>query len=77
MSYSQPIPWGQLSNPNAENFMGVEYDHEFWLEDAARIARFDAWPELNAEHIRHLLSEITNLKQQIDQLRPVDPDPPF
>lgn len=71
------ITWGQVTDPNAEDFVGIEYDHLWWLEDAARIMRTDAWRELDPQHVEHLLGEITNLEARIARLRPVEPDPPF
>ena len=77
MNAFQPVYLGQFLDPNAEDFIGIEYDHEWWLTDAARIAHSAAWSQLDPQHVEHLLGEIANLEQRIARLRPVDTDPPF
>lgn len=75
MSAAQPINQAQLVDPEAANFAGIEFDHDWWLEDAARIARSAAWSQLDPQHIEHLLSEITNLEERLARLRPVESAP--
>ncbi|MEA3641748.1 MAG: hypothetical protein VBE63_17685 [Lamprobacter sp.] len=75
MSAAQPLRRAQVINPDAANFAGIEFDHEWWLEDAARIARSAAWSQLDPQHVKHLLGEIANLKERLVQLRPVESEP--
>jgi hypothetical protein len=75
----QPQPrFGQCLNPDAEDFFGTEYDHDWWLIDAARIAREAAWHELDPQHVEHLLGELANLQALIQREEVLDAlDPPF
>lgn len=75
MSASQPISQAQVIDPEAPGFFGVVYDHDWWLGDAARIARSAAWSQLDPQHVEHLLSEITNLEERLARLRPVEFEP--
>jgi len=65
----------QVIDPEAPGFVGIEHDHDWWLEDAARITRSAAWSQLDPQHVIHLLGEIANLEAQITRLRPVASEP--
>lgn len=65
-------------DPVADAFFGTEYDHDWWLVDAARIARESAWHELDPQHVEHLLGELANLHALIQREETRNAlDPPF
>lgn len=68
---AQPRPPGQYSDPNAEDFLGTEHDHLWWLSDAARLVRDAAWDELDPQHLCHLLEEVRDLQALLAEARAV------
>lgn len=73
----RPVPYlcigGQVTDPNADDFLGTEHDHLWWLNDAARIVRLDAWAELDPQHVQHLLEEVRDLQALLDRCGAFDP----
>jgi hypothetical protein len=77
MSATAPA-WGQHLDPNAPDFLGIEHDHAWWLNDAARLVREEAWAELDPQHLRHALEEIADLQRLLSRATALAEEPvPF
>ena len=56
---------------------GTEHNHLWWINDASRIIRNNAWGELEPRHVRHLIEEIRDLQILLNHAWAYDPPDPF
>lgn len=68
MHAAQPLT-GQCLDPHADDFVGIEYDHLWWINDAARIVRTDDWSSFDPQHLRHMIEEVRDLQCILDNER--------
>ena len=76
-SHIDPIQKRQVTVPHFEHYIEAKKDHLWWLNDAARIVRTEAWDDLGPYHLRQLIEEIRDLQILLNNAWAYEPPDPL